>query len=689
MGPLRSAVPGSERMLKKAILLLMLGGWASIASAQGLPPPWVNDDIGPVGAGGSANANAGVFTVTGSGTDIWGYSDEFQFAYVELPHDGYLEARVTAIEGPHPWSKAGVMIRQSLAANSIHESFFITPGNGAVYQRRLETGAPSLSNSMAPWGIPGAPVYVRIFRQSQFVTLQVSGDGVNWVGTGGGDWGLGTVYVGLAVASHANGRYATGTFDNVRVEVRPQNLPADVAITQPGDGEVFFAPARVPITVTAHDPDYGIKEVSLQMLFGDSWSIFANFRTSDGWRSPYQATTRDLSAGIYRIRAVVVDNQNGITHSDPVTFRVTDGSLPGQWQSTDVGAVGAAGRFADGDPVVIEGSGADIWNTADAFHYAYQQVTGDWEMVIRVGSVEAVHEWTKAGIMFREHLGPRSKHVSLFATAGRGLAFQVRRTEGATSEHNSGPAAYAPVWLRLVRTGNVFVAFYRHQHEQGWRRVVGTDRIVMPATIYVGMAVTSHQAGTLATATFDSVRSAQVQWTSTDIGPVGAPGTTIEHGTHLSVTGSGADIWNTADAFRFVHREWPGDGSIATLVNFLDNTHAWAKAGVMFRETLSPGSKHVMLVLTPGKGLAMQYRPTTGGLSFNVALAAGTIPKWVRLTRRGDLFTGAVSDDGFVWRNVGSVSLPMNTTVRTGLAVTSHAAGTLATGTFISQYVER
>ena len=41
---------GSERMLKKAILLLMLGGWASIASAQGLPPPWVNDDIGPVGA---------------------------------------------------------------------------------------------------------------------------------------------------------------------------------------------------------------------------------------------------------------------------------------------------------------------------------------------------------------------------------------------------------------------------------------------------------------------------------------------------------------------------------------------------------------------------------------------------------------------------------------------------------------
>ena len=153
-------------MLKKAILLLMLGAWAGIASAQGLPLPWVDADIGPVGAGGSANHNAGVFTVTGSGTDIWGYSDEFHFASVELPHDGYLEARVTAIEGPHPWSKAGVMIRQSLAASSIHESFFITPGNGAVHQRRRETGGPSMSNSMAPSGIPGAPLYVRIFRQS-------------------------------------------------------------------------------------------------------------------------------------------------------------------------------------------------------------------------------------------------------------------------------------------------------------------------------------------------------------------------------------------------------------------------------------------------------------------------------------------------------------------------------------------
>lgn len=85
------------------------------ASAQALPAPWASEDIGPVGYSGFAEHDSGTFTVTGSGTDIWKYADQFHFAYVELPHDGYLEARVTAIDGAHPWAKAGVMIRQSLS----------------------------------------------------------------------------------------------------------------------------------------------------------------------------------------------------------------------------------------------------------------------------------------------------------------------------------------------------------------------------------------------------------------------------------------------------------------------------------------------------------------------------------------------------------------------------------------------
>jgi regulation of enolase protein 1 (concanavalin A-like superfamily) len=659
-------------------------------SAQVLPAPWTSADVGTVRLAGSAGETSGTFTVSGSGADIWGSADQFHFAYVELPFDGYLEARVTGVDGTQPWAKAGVMIRQSLAANSRHESFFVTPANGAVYQRRLATGGLSFSNSLAPSGVAGAPLYVRIFRQSQFVTLEFSGDGVDWSGIGGGNWGMGTVYVGLAVTSHTNTQRATGTFDNVRVEVRPQNMPSDVAITQPADGDLFFAPASVPFTVTAHDPDYGIEEVNMQMQFGETWSIFQTFYTSDGWSSPYRGKTRELSPGTYRVRARVVDNQQGITYSDPVSFRVTDGVLPGQWQDTDVGAVGAAGSFADGDPIVVKGAGADIWNTADAFHYAYQQITGDWEMVVRVGSIDGPQAWTKAGIMFRESLAPGSKHVSWFATAGKGLAFQTRRGDGGISTNVAGPLAFAPVWLRLVRRGNVFAAYYRHQFEQGWQLAVGDGGTVqLPETIYVGMAVTSHQAGTLATATFDGVVSEHAAWSGTDIGVVGAAGSEIDRGTFVSIDASGADIWGTADSFRFFSRAWSGDASISAFVFSLENTNAWAKSGVMLRESLSPGSKHVMLVATPGKGLAMQYRPTTGGQSFNATLVPGTIPKWVRLTRRGDVFSGAVSDDAFHWTSIGSVVVPMAPAIRAGVAVTSHAAGTLATSILQSENVER
>jgi regulation of enolase protein 1 (concanavalin A-like superfamily) len=676
------------RLLSFLFLVVLVG--ETRAAAQALPAPWTDDDIGAVGLGGSATSESGTFTVTGSGADIWRSADQFHFAYVELPYDGYLEARVTGVDGTQAWAKAGVMIRQSLAPNSRHFSFFVTPGNGAVHQFRLQTGGPSYSWSLAPHGVADAPLYVRIWRQSQFVTLQYSGDGVNWAGPPGGDWGMGTVYVGFAVTSHTNTQRATGTFDNVRIEVRPQNQPSQVAITDPFEGQVLAAPATVPITVTASDPDYGIKQVSLQMQFGENWSIFATFYTSYGWTSTYRTITRELSAATYRIRAMVIDNQNGITYSDPISFRVADGSLPGQWRSTDIGAVGAAGRFSDGDPVVIEGAGADVWNTADAFHYAYQQVTGDWEIVVRVGSIEPVQAWTKAGVMFRESLSPGSKHVSWFATAGKGLAFQVRRGDGGLSSHTAGPIAYAPMWMRLVRRGNTFAAYYRHLHDQGWRLAVVDDGTVrLPETIYVGMAVTSHQAGTLTTATFDSVRSEHVAWSSTDIGSVGVAGSVIDRGSYVSIEASGADIWNAADAFHFLHREWAGDGAISSFVFSLEGTHAWAKAGVMFRESLSSGSKHVMLVATPGKGLAMQYRASTAGPSSIAALAAGTIPKWVRLTRRGDTFTGAVSEDGFNWTNVGAVTVPMNSAIEAGLAVTSHAAGTLATAIFQSQYVER
>ena len=89
-----------------------------------------------------------------------------------------------------------------------------------------------------------------------------------------------------------------------------------------------------------------------------------------------------------------------------------------------------------------------------------------------------------------------------------------------------------------------------------------------------------------------------------------------------------------------------------------------------------------MAIVSPGRGVAAQYRGTTGGSSANVALSAGTAPEWLRLTRSGNLFTAAASENGTTWRTLGSITIPMASSVFVGVPVTSHNNATLATGVF-------
>ena len=171
-------------------------------------------------------------------------------------------------------------------------------------------------------------------------------------------------------------------------------------------------------------------------------------------------------------------------------------------------------------------------------------------------------------------------------------------------------------------------------------------------------------------------------WTSQDIGAVAAAGSSSYSVGNWTVVGSGADIWGTADEFRYVHQTASGDCDIIARVTGVQNTDLWAKAGVMIRETLTAGSTHAYMSLTSGNGLAFQRRTTTNGASEHTAGGAATAPRWVRVTRVGSTFTGYSSTDGLTWTTVGSATITMGATVYIGLAVTSHLDGTLNTSTF-------
>ncbi|MHC4207610.1 MAG: hypothetical protein ACYSTT_23390, partial [Planctomycetota bacterium] len=77
-----------------------------------------------------------------------------------------------------------------------------------------------------------------------------------------------------------------------------------------------------------------------------------------------------------------------------------------------------------------------------------------------------------------------------------------------------------------------------------------------------------------------------------------------------TMTGSGTDIWETADEYHYAYKTLTGVGSIQAQVISIDNTNGWAKAGVMIRESLDPGSVHASMVVTPENGVSFQRRPT-------------------------------------------------------------------------------
>jgi regulation of enolase protein 1 (concanavalin A-like superfamily) len=368
-------------------------------------------------------------------------------------------------------------------------------------------------------------------------------------------------------------------------------------------------------------------------------------------------------------------------------------SLPQGWSDTDVGATDAGSATYDGSTFTVSGQGADIWGTADAFNYAYRTTTGDATIIARVASVENTAAWAKAGVMIRSSLSASSAHAFMLVSAGKGMAFQRRVSAGASTLHTSGSSSTAPRWVKLTRSGNTITAF-ESSNGSTWTEV-GSDTFSMPSTVLIGLAVSSHVSGVTCTSTFDGVTissSAQASlppgWNDTDVGAVSGVGSASYDSSTFSVTGQGADIWGTADAFNYAYRTMSGDGTITARVASVQNVDRWTKAGVMIRETLSDDSAHAYALVSAGKGVAFQRRPTTGGLSVNTGGTASEAPRWVKLSRAGDVLSAYESGDGNTWSLIGTDTIAMSDSVLVGLAVTSHNDTSPATATFDSVIIE-
>ncbi len=178
-------------------------------------------------------------------------------------------------------------------------------------------------------------------------------------------------------------------------------------------------------------------------------------------------------------------------------------------------------------------------------------------------------------------------------------------------------------------------------------------------------------------------------WQSQDIGWLwGKNGWARFENGRFKVAGAGADIWGTCDAFQYVWHSMPAEGEIIARLVRQKHTHAWAKAGLMIRDGMSCGAKHVFLAATPGHGVRLQHRNRNFWFSKDSAHADVSAPVWLRLVRRGGTITGYTSSDARHWKKVGTVKDRLGGGAVVGLAVTSHNRFRRGKGVFEAVWIK-
>ena len=458
-------------------------------TSQPLPATWLNQDVGAVGLMGSATYANGVITIKAAGSGMGsGTSDALHFVYQPLSGNGTIVARVVSLQGNGSGNSptAGVMIRQTLAADDMFASSYYGSGYGGVYfAYRTSTGGNAGESN--PKGAT-LPYWIMVVRNGSTFTSYTAPDGVNWVQVGTSETVnmAENVFVGLAVTNGVKTGLATATFDSVSIN---SDLLVSPIITQSS-----ATTGSIGSQVTLYGTGFGTTQgSSLVLLNGLATTINSWSPTSITITIPTGATSGPLEV----LLAPTMNSSNAIY------FSVTTQPLPSGWLDQDVGTVGLAGSatYSTGT-YTVNGAGTGIGTTSDGFHFVYQPLSGNGTIVAQLQSLQG-GTYSSAGVMIRETLTPGSTFAYTNYQGTGETYFSYRTTTGASSSESSPLGRSLPYWLKVVRVGSTFTSFIGPDGVN-WTQLGTGQNINMAQNVYIGLAVTDGTTSTLATATFNN-----------------------------------------------------------------------------------------------------------------------------------------------------------------------------------------
>lgn len=192
------------------------------------------------------------------------------------------------------------------------------------------------------------------------------------------------------------------------------------------------------------------------------------------------------------------------------------------------------------------------------------------------------------------------------------------------------------------------------------------------------------------------VATAVTNLTNADVGATGLAGNAVYSNGSWTVKGAGADIpvpvLQSKDAFNFAFQKVSGNVAIVARITSMDNTDVAAKAGIMFRESLSDDARFIGLFMQPNNRIASTWRGAAAWSKTNISwnnppggyldhFVAGR-PYWLKLEKTGSRITAYHSFDSISWTCLSAVEIPMAEPLYVGLCVSSHNTSALSTAVF-------
>jgi len=178
-----------------------------------LPPSWEGMDVGSAVRAGGADAVGTLVRVRSSGTNVLGDGDSFHFVCKAVSGETELVARLARVQCADPWAGAGLMLRESLAADARHVFLSLSGARGGLLAAR-ERAREDTRVQLFPAAWP--PCWLRLRREEDVITAWLSRDGRSWSAAGRFtvDWPQ-DVLAGLAVAGGRQGQPGLAVFEHV------------------------------------------------------------------------------------------------------------------------------------------------------------------------------------------------------------------------------------------------------------------------------------------------------------------------------------------------------------------------------------------------------------------------------------------------------------------------------------------